>query len=160
MKITVDRPTWDEYFLSFAMLASSKSPDAQTQHGCIIVDEDNHIVGVGYNGFSPGIDDSDFDNTRPAKYPLVIHSEANALYNMELKKKNLRAYVTGKPCIECLKAMHANGVREIYYLDRRGSVLEDSTKNEWDLLVSRMDMQVHIISINTQWLVKTATKFN
>ena len=52
------RPSWDQYFLAIAHLVSIRSHDEQTQVGCVIVNGDNHIVGVGYNGFPSGIEDS------------------------------------------------------------------------------------------------------
>ena len=52
---------WDEYFMLLAITASLRSKDPKTKVGCVIVDEDNHQVGMGYNGFIPGIDE-----TRPS----------------------------------------------------------------------------------------------
>ena len=45
---------WDEYFMSVAYLSAMRSKDPSTQVGACIVNEDNRIVGIGYNGFPRG----------------------------------------------------------------------------------------------------------
>ena len=45
------RPNWTDYFLGLAKVASQRSHDIHTQHGCVITDRNNRILGVGYNGF-------------------------------------------------------------------------------------------------------------
>ena len=52
------RPEWDDYFLGIAQVVAQRSHDAQTQHGCVITDANHRIIGVGYNGFPRGMDDS------------------------------------------------------------------------------------------------------
>lgn len=42
--------TWDEYFMGVAKLSSFRSKDPNTQVGACIVNPENKIVGVGYNG--------------------------------------------------------------------------------------------------------------
>lgn len=46
-----DYITWDEYFMSVAMLAGMRSKDPNSQVGACIVSEDNKILSMGYNGF-------------------------------------------------------------------------------------------------------------
>ena len=45
-----DAISWDEFFMGVAELAAKRSKDPSTQVGCCIVDDDNKIVSVGYNG--------------------------------------------------------------------------------------------------------------
>ena len=49
-----DYISWDEYFMGVAKLASMRSKDPSTQVGACIVDKDNYILSVGYNGFPIG----------------------------------------------------------------------------------------------------------
>jgi len=49
--------TWDDYFMAVASLSSQRSKDPHSQVGACIVDEDNRIVGIGYNGFPRGCSD-------------------------------------------------------------------------------------------------------
>ena len=55
-----DYISWDEYFMGVATLASKRSKDPNTQVGACIVDKDNYIVSVGYNGMPIGCSDEDF----------------------------------------------------------------------------------------------------
>jgi len=113
--------SWDEYFLSMAHVASLRSPDEQTKVGCVIVNEDKHIIGVGYNGFPAGTESDNLPRVRPGKYPYMIHAEQNAISNMLLKQKKLTAYVTARPCLVCSKLLWQNGVRRIV-IDPEGVV--------------------------------------
>ena len=51
------RPTWDEYFMGIALLSSYRSKDPNTQVGACIVNAENRIMSVGYNGFPYGCGD-------------------------------------------------------------------------------------------------------
>ena len=44
-----NRPTWDEYFMDFAMLTARRSTCLRRQVGAVIV-QDKHIIATGYNG--------------------------------------------------------------------------------------------------------------
>lgn len=50
-----DYISWDEYFMGVALLASQRSKDPSTQVGACIVNDDNRIMSVGYNGFPRGL---------------------------------------------------------------------------------------------------------
>lgn len=114
--------SWDEYFMGVAMLSSFRSKDPNTKVGACIVNENNKIVGVGYNGFPTGCDDEalpweregDFLNT---KYPYVCHAELNAILNSSISLLNSRIYVALFPCNECAKAIIQAGIKEVIYID-------------------------------------------
>ena len=106
------RPTWDEYFLSFAALASSRSHDSETQVGCVIVG-DKKILAVGYNGFCSGVNEESLPTTRPDKYPYMVHAEENAISNMVINTSSEKiAYLTHTPCYRCAKLLWQNGIRD------------------------------------------------
>lgn len=42
--------SWDDYFMAVAFLSSMRSKDPSTQVGACIVNSDQRIVGIGYNG--------------------------------------------------------------------------------------------------------------
>ena len=63
-----EKPSWTDYLMSIALVASTRSEDAQTQHGCVITDEKKRIIGVGYNSFPRKMPDSKLPNLRPKKY--------------------------------------------------------------------------------------------
>ena len=114
--------SWDEYFMSVALLAAMRSKDPSTQVGACIVDGNNHILSTGYNGFPCGCSDDEFPWDRAGdfcntKYPFVVHAELNAILNAH--GKNLigsKIYVSLFPCNECAKAIIQSGIKEIIYL--------------------------------------------
>ena len=52
--------SWDQYFMGVAKLSSYRSKDPNTQVGACIVNKENKIVGVGYNGMPWGCQDNQF----------------------------------------------------------------------------------------------------
>ena len=111
----LNRPNWNDYFLEMAELASTRSPDAQTKCGCVIVDDKNRILGQGYNGFPRGLDDDVLPNTRPKKYAWMIHAEVNPILNSNSSLEGAIAYVTTVPCFNCLILMWQKGISKVYY---------------------------------------------
>ena len=105
-----DYISWDEYFMGVALLASQRSKDPSTQVGACIVNDDNRIMSVGYNGFPRGCSDDEFPweregETTHTKYPYVCHAELNAILNAGGNSlKGCRIYVALFPCNECAKA--------------------------------------------------------
>ena len=60
---------WDERFHEMAKLVASWSKDTNTKVGAVIVDQDNIVMSMGYNGFPRGCDDSiESRYDRPDKY--------------------------------------------------------------------------------------------
>ena len=55
-----DYISWDEYFMGIALLSAMRSKDPSTQVGACIVNKENRIVSVGYNGFPKGCSDEEF----------------------------------------------------------------------------------------------------
>ena len=113
---------WDSYFMSLAFLASQRSKDPNTQVGCTIVDEDNIVLSLGYNGFPRGCSDDEYPWDRTGedelnkKYFYVVHSEENAILNASGKDlKNSKIYVMYFPCNQCAKSIIQSGIKEIVY---------------------------------------------
>lgn len=122
MKKRNDYLNWDEYFMGVAILSAQRSKDPSTQVGACIVNTDNKIVGVGYNGFPRGSSDDVLPWAREGefletKYPYVCHAELNAILNsISRDLKDCRIYVALFPCNECAKAIIQTGIKEIIYL--------------------------------------------
>jgi len=114
--------TWDEYFISVALVSAMRSKDPNTQVGACIVDEDNKIVSIGYNGLPKGCSDDDFPwgkegSLLETKYAFSCHAELNAILNSSRKNlKGCSVYATLFPCNECAKAIIQAGITEIVYL--------------------------------------------
>lgn len=114
--------SWDEYFMSMAILSSKRSKDPNTKVGACIVSMDKKVLSVGYNGMPIGIDDKKIPWGREGeeldtKYPYVCHAELNAILNSDRNLHNSRIYVTLFPCNECAKALIQAGIKEVVYID-------------------------------------------
>ena len=66
---------WNEYFMAVAFLSAQRSKDPSSQVGACIVNTENKIVGIGYNGMPNGCSDDKLpwarkaDNELDTKYP-------------------------------------------------------------------------------------------
>lgn len=134
----IERPSWDEYFLSLLPAIKSRSMDFNTKHSCVLVDENNHIVGTGYNSFPRGFPDDVLPNYRPPeeidsiKHRFMVHSEVNAIANLTTKAyKELTCYLSGPPCLNCLCAMHQNKVTRIVISEKYSWAKEAEEKDYW-----------------------------
>lgn len=118
-----DYISWDEYFIGVAKLSGKRSKDPSTQVGACIVNDENRIVGIGYNGFPRGCEDDEYPWVNngdglnlDTKYPYVVHAEVNAILNSTTRLKNARLYVTLFPCHECAKMIIQAGITEVVYV--------------------------------------------
>lgn len=115
-----DYISWDEYFMSVALLASMRSKDPNTQVGACIVGDDKRIISTGYNGFPRGCSDDEFPWNREGedtKYPYVVHAELNAILNAGGRSlSGSTLYVALFPCNECAKAIIQAGIKTVVYL--------------------------------------------
>ena len=147
------RPDWTNYFLGLAKVVSQRSHDIHTQHGCIITDSNNRILGVGYNGFPRGLDDSNLPTSRPEKYPWMVHSERNALSNCVVRPDNGIAYVTGQCCNDCIIALWQEGIKKVYMIDDHGTHLFDQdAKKRFDTFIVMSRMEIHKVDVDLSWL--------
>ena len=157
------RPSWDDYFLGLAFVISARSRDIHTQHGCVITDGENRIIGTGYNSFVQGVDDTKFPTTRPDKYAFMIHSEENALLNCKVPPRsciNATAYVTGQPCNNCFQRLIQGGVKRIVAADRQGTQLEsEETQKIFQLLLEESKVKFERRKIDLNWVFAHLTKF-
>ncbi|XP_041969183.1 deoxycytidylate deaminase [Aricia agestis] len=114
---------WQEYFMAIAFLAAKRSKDPSYQVGACVVNKDNKIVGIGYNGMPIGCSDDDFPWGKRTECPLddkhlyVCHAEMNAILNKNSAEvKNCAIYVGLFPCNECAKIIIQSGITEVVYL--------------------------------------------
>ena len=113
--------SWDDYFMAVALLSGKRSKDPSTQVGACIVNENNIIESIGYNGFPKGCSDDEFPweregDTLNTKYAYVVHGELNAILNCKGKDlTGCRIYVGLFPCNECAKAIIQAGITTVVY---------------------------------------------
>ena len=113
---------WDDYFMSVALLSGKRSKDPNTQVGACIVNKNNVIESIGYNGLPKGCSDDEFPWEKEGemlntKYHFVVHAELNAILNAKGKDlSGCKIYVALFPCNECAKAIIQSGISEVVYL--------------------------------------------
>ncbi len=116
-----DYISWDEYFMSVAILSGMRSKDPNTQVGACIVSSDNKILSMGYNGLPIGCSDDEFPWAREGealetKYVYTVHSELNAILNYRGGSlEGAKLYVSLFPCNECAKAIIQAGIKTVVY---------------------------------------------
>ena len=149
----MSRPDWTNYFLGLAKVISQRSHDIHTQHGCVITDSKNRILGVGYNGFPRGLVDKDLPTNRPEKYKWMIHAERNALSNCIVRPENGIAYVTGQCCNDCMISMWQEGITKIVMNDDHGTILFDQEEQKrFDSFVQMSNIEIIKIKSDLSWL--------
>jgi len=147
------RPNWTDYFLGLAKVVSQRSHDIHTQHGCVITDKQHRILGVGYNGFPKGMDDSTLPTSRPEKYHWMIHAERNALSNCVIRPDNGTAYVTGQSCNDCIMALWQEGITKVIMANSHGTKLFDQEQQKlFDLFIEQTGMKILKVEPNFEWL--------
>lgn len=112
--------SWDECFMRMAHVIAERSKDPSTQAGAVIADENNVVVGLGYNGMPRGVDPDKFPWEREGKlsdtkYAYVCHAEENAIYNSNKSTHGCKIYATLFPCNECAKTIIQNGIKEVIF---------------------------------------------
>lgn len=128
-----DRDWWDRYFLALAKQVSTASKDPSTKVGAVLV-QGNRVVGMGYNGFPVGVDDSEERyNNRDLKLAMVCHAETNAIIMAGDKAKGTTLYVWPSfmlppICNECAKIAIQAGIAAVV-----GFVVDESRLNERQL---------------------------
>lgn len=106
---------WDERFLELAKLCGSWSKDPSTQVGAVIVDNNNRIVSIGFNGFPQGVEDSSerlLD--REKKYDIIVHGEINAILFANKPVKGCTLYTWPfQPCSRCASLIIQSGITRV-----------------------------------------------
>ncbi|XP_039302061.1 deoxycytidylate deaminase isoform X4 [Solenopsis invicta] len=112
---------WDDYFMATAFLSAKRSKDPNTQVGACIVNNDNRIVGTGYNGMPNGCE---FPWNRvprtyiQSKHLYECHAEMNAIMNKYSSDlRNCTMYTSIFPCNECAKIIIQSGIKEVIYVN-------------------------------------------
>lgn len=113
---------WEQRFLDLANNISTWSKDRSTKVGAVIITENKEPVSFGYNGFPPGVDETDDTrHERPAKYLYTTHAELNAILQADRKQLvNSTIFVTHFPCADCARAIIKSGITKVVYDNNNG----------------------------------------
>ena len=104
---------WDERFLTLAKHVAGWSKDDSTQVGCVIVDANNRIVSLGFNGPPRAVNDEYRD--RDQKIRRTIHAEKNALAFANRDVSGCTAYVTHPTCSQCAAFLIQHGISKVIF---------------------------------------------
>lgn len=112
-------------FLELALHVAQWSKDPSTKVGCVIVNPNRIVVGMGFNGFPRGVEDTveRYEN-RPLKYMMVQHAEANAIFNASAPVQDCTAYVTHPPCCNCGGALIQAGISGVHTFEPEPGIAE------------------------------------
>ncbi len=123
------RPSWDEYFMRMAYLASTRSTCTRRKVGAVIV-KDKRILATGYNGPPKGLAHcnitgcirKDLNVPSGERHELCrgLHAEQNAIIQAAVHGvsiKNATIYVTNHPCVVCAKMLINAEIKEIVYAE-------------------------------------------
>lgn len=114
-----DRPSWNTYFMSIALLLSTRSSCTRLKVGCVIVSgtvNKNRIIAAGYNGFLAGL--PHVSKMRDGHEQATVHAEQNAVADAARRGVSIQnsiVYITHYPCINCAKILLAAGIQQCYY---------------------------------------------
>jgi dCMP deaminase len=144
------RPTWDEYFLKLAMLASERATCPRMHCGCVIV-RDRYVLSTGYNGSLPGLEHCEDVGCLIVDRHCVRtnHAEMNAIAQAAKHGVSLdgsTAYVTNTPCTTCAKALIAAGTGRVVVFSDYHSTLAEKFFSEAGIILDRLPMPDNRIS--------------
>lgn len=120
----MSRPDIDNYFISMAVLASSRATCSRRKVGAILVNSRMHVISTGYNGVASGMTHciekrcpgADAASGTGLEMCEAIHAEQNALLQCNDVHEIYAAYVTTSPCVTCTKLLLNTGCRKIVFL--------------------------------------------
>lgn len=105
---------WDRRMLSLVGLVASWSKDPSTKVGAAIVDKQNRIVSLGFNGFPRAVSDSTETLVdRDEKLRRTIHAEENAILFAGRPVMGCTIYVTHPPCARCAAKIIQSGITRV-----------------------------------------------
>jgi dCMP deaminase len=138
------RPSWDQYFLKLAMLASERATCPRMHCGCVIV-RDKHVLATGYNGSLPGLPHCDEVGCMVVDGHCIRtnHAEMNAICQAARNGVSLNggsAYVTNMPCTTCAKALVSTGIRRVIIFSDYHSGHSEQFLHEADVRLDRVEM--------------------
>lgn len=121
------RPSWDEYFMKLAQVASLRSNCIKRKVAAVIV-RDKRVISTGYNGTPRGTKNcyeggcprcnNLADSGTRLEECLCSHGEENAITQAAyhgVSVKNATLYSTFAPCLMCTKMIINSGIREVVY---------------------------------------------
>jgi dCMP deaminase len=146
----IERPDWDEYWMSMAIMASKRSTCLRRKVGAVLVDY-NQILSMGYNGAPCELDHCDetgclrqklnIPSGERAEICRAVHAEQNAIIQAAKHGVSIAGatlYVTTSPCSICAKMLINAEIEEIVYLEHYPDDLADKMLKDADINVRQL----------------------
>jgi dCMP deaminase len=127
MEQGIDRPSWDEYFMTLADEVATRFTCLRRSVGALIV-KDRRILATGYNGVPSGLrhcsetgclrQQLNVPSGQRHEICRGLHAEQNAIiqaarYGIDISGASI--YITTQPCVVCAKMLINAGISEIVY---------------------------------------------
>ena len=128
-----------------AKLVSTWSKDPSTKVGSVIVDSDNTVISVGFNGLPRRIQDTDQRlNNRDIKLKMIIHAEINAIITAKRPLNGTTIYTYPfMSCSQCAGMIIQSGIcRHISYKTNN-----ERWKDSFDLALEMFDEARVIVNL-------------
>lgn len=118
------RPSKEDYFMSLAIIAATRSEDPHYKVGAIAANEDGRIIATAYNGLSSGMVASPtWWGDKECKRKMPIHAEEN-LCSLFTRGDVKTVAITLSPCVSCLRLLVAHGVETVLFKEEHKSFEE------------------------------------
>ena len=145
-----NRPSWDEYFLKLAMLASERATCPRMHCGCVFV-RDKFVLATGYNGSLPGLPHCEDVGCLVVDNHCVRtnHAEINALTQAAIHGvlvKGATAYITNMSCTSCAKALIAAGIKRVVVFSDFHDTLATQFYTDSGVEIAKLEMPVTTIN--------------
>lgn len=106
-----------------SLLAATRGTCPRRQVGCVLVDRNNRVLSIGYNGTPPGMPHCTDEPCAGAECPSgegldkceATHAEQSALIACRDIHSIHTAYVTTSPCIHCIKLLLQTACKRIVF---------------------------------------------
>jgi dCMP deaminase len=148
------RPTWDEYFLKLAMLASERATCPRMHCGCVLV-KDRFVLATGYNGSLPGQPHCEDVGCLIVDNHCVRtnHAEMNALIQAARHGVNTTgatAYITNMSCTTCAKALIAAGIKRVVVFSDFHDTLATQFYSDAGVEIVKLPMPERVINYDIE----------
>ena len=108
---------WFNRYMALCDHMAQWSKDPTTKVGAVIVDSQNRVISMGYNGFPRGVRDNFTRlNNRETKHKFTCHAERNALDQAPGSVEGCTLVSSRFPCVECSKSIIQRGIIRVVTL--------------------------------------------
>lgn len=146
------RPSWQQYFMQMAHLASSRSTCLRRTVGAALV-RDNQLIATGYNGSPKGIphcaetgclrEQQSVPSGEKHELCRGVHAEQNAIIQAAINGSSTRGaalYCTHQPCSICARLIINAEIKTVYVSETYPDALAEQLFREAGIELFQLDM--------------------